>query len=192
MVLRGFYYVLIFSGVLLFSGMKEGESPAMFKLHQKKIFKSISRIWQNDNISIDPVISEEINYSLIVNNLNGDFFNVYDDEIRGYLYLGKANACHEGGCDRFEQNQDGRFEQFEYMVLFNTNKEILYVRILKYEAEYGFEICSKKWLAQFINKKSSLEYGTDIQGISGATVSAKSITQEINKLKGMVVKIEIL
>ena len=48
----------------------------------------------------------------------------------------------------------------------------------------GGEIGSKRWLKQFIgiNMDESLEFQKDIVGISGATISAKSMTFEINKV----------
>ena len=51
-----------------------------------------------------------------------------------------------------------------------------------YREDYGGEIGSKRWLKQFIGKKASdkIEYEKDIIAISGATISANSMTLAIN------------
>ncbi|MBL4724419.1 MAG: FMN-binding protein, partial [Lutibacter sp.] len=58
------------------------------------------------------------------------------------------------------------------------------IKILVYREDHGGEIGSKRWLKQFIGKTSSnnLKYQKNIAAISGATISAKSMTHEVNKL----------
>ena len=53
-----------------------------------------------------------------------------------------------------------------------------------YRESHGGEVGSKRWLKQFIgvSSKKYLEYQDDIVGISGATISVKSMTNEVNKL----------
>ena len=65
----------------------------------------------------------------------------------------------------------------------DKNIEIKRVEILTYNATYGHQITSKNWLKQFLgfNGKQTLKYGKDIQAISGATISAKSITEDIKE-----------
>lgn len=76
----------------------------------------------------------------------------------------------------------GRMDSFDFMVIYNTKGEIEYVKVLIYRSSHGQEITNKSWLKQFYKKKGDLSYGKDIQAISGATFSAKSITQKINEL----------
>ena len=56
--------------------------------------------------------------------------------------------------------------------------------MLIYREDYGAEIGSKRWLKQFIGKKTgkNLKYERDIIAISGATISAHSMTVAINNL----------
>lgn len=78
----------------------------------------------------------------------------------------------------------GRFDRFDFMVIFNQEMEIEHVKVLKYSSQYGSEITSKRWLKQFYKKqKEDFRYGQDIQAISGATFSAQSLTQKINRIK---------
>ncbi len=53
-----------------------------------------------------------------------------------------------------------------------------------YREDHGAEVGSKRWLKQFIGKSgdNNLKYQKDIVAISGATISAKSMTNEVNKL----------
>ncbi len=74
----------------------------------------------------------------------------------------------------------GRYDLFDYLMAVNLNFEIEIVRVLKYRSEHGGEISSKKWLAQFEGYSSGeLKYKKDISAISGATMSAKSITADV-------------
>ena len=53
-----------------------------------------------------------------------------------------------------------------------------------YREDHGGEVGSKRWLKQFTGATTSktLIYQEDIVGISGATISVKSMTNEVNKL----------
>jgi len=53
-----------------------------------------------------------------------------------------------------------------------------------YREDRGGEIGSKRWLRQFIGKSKGefLKYQKDIAAISGATISVKSMTTEVNKI----------
>lgn len=77
----------------------------------------------------------------------------------------------------------GRHDKFDYLVILNSDQVVINTRILRYRSEHGGEIASKKWLRQFNDYSSGiLKYGTDISAISGATLSAKSITADIPKV----------
>lgn len=83
----------------------------------------------------------------------------------------------------------GRYDLFDYLVAANTDVEIQNVRVLKYRSEHGGEIGSKKWLKQFVGYSSGdLRYKKDISAISGATLSAKAITADIQQVMEIVRK----
>ena len=50
--------------------------------------------------------------------------------------------------------------------------------------DHGGEISSKRWLKQFFGfeKNQNIIYRKDIAGISGATISATSLTNSVNKV----------
>lgn len=81
----------------------------------------------------------------------------------------------------------GRYDYFDYMVVINTKFEVEKVKVLKYRSENGGEISSKKWLEQFIGYTTGyLHYKRDISAISGATISAMSISRDIPKVMEVV------
>src|SRR5690606_12130849 len=72
----------------------------------------------------------------------------------------------------------------DYVVLFKPDLNIHKAVILIYREDYGRQVGSQRWLKQFIGKKSgeSLAYLEDIDGISGATISAKSMTMAVARV----------
>ena len=81
----------------------------------------------------------------------------------------------------------GRYDLFDYLISANTDLEIENVRVLKYRSEHGSEIGSKKWLKQFIGYAGGeLRYKKDISALSGATLSAKAITTDVQKVMDVV------
>jgi hypothetical protein len=81
----------------------------------------------------------------------------------------------------------GRFDKFDFMIVYNQELEVELIKILIYRSEYGSEITAKRWLKQFYTKQTdSLRYGSDIQAISGATFSASSLTQNVNRINKIV------
>ncbi|HKK81687.1 MAG TPA: FMN-binding protein [Prolixibacteraceae bacterium] len=74
----------------------------------------------------------------------------------------------------------GRTEYFQYMVLYNEKLHVQKVKILQYNSSYGTAVASKRWLRQFEgNNGETLDYGSNINAISGATYSATSITNDV-------------
>lgn len=72
-----------------------------------------------------------------------------------------------------------KFDDFDYMVLFDSSNKIKLVRVLIYRENYGGEIGSKRWLKQFIGMTEPKNY---VDAISGATISVNSMKYSINKL----------
>jgi Na+-translocating ferredoxin:NAD+ oxidoreductase RnfG subunit len=75
-----------------------------------------------------------------------------------------------------------KVDTFIYMVIFKPDGSIEKVSVLLYKENYGGEIASTRFLKQFNGKSngSGMEFNKDIDGISGATLSVRSITRAIN------------
>ncbi len=81
-------------------------------------------------------------------------------------------------------NVYGKTMPITFLAIYNLEGNIVSVSIIKYREAHGGAVSNKSWLSQF-NKKSfdsSFEFGKDIDGISGATISAKAVTKGIEKL----------
>ncbi len=78
----------------------------------------------------------------------------------------------------------GRFHDFTYVVFFGKDLEIKIVSVVEYSEEHGVEITHKKWLRQFVGKtpEDTLMFKKNIDAISGATISGKSITESIDHM----------
>jgi hypothetical protein len=89
------------------------------------------------------------------------------EELRGYLLSTSAK---------------GRFDYFDYSVIFSKEKIIQKVVVTVYRSTQGAAICQKKWLSQFEEYNGgALELGPDIDAVSGGTISATSIVKDIQR-----------
>ena len=137
---------------------------------RKKIDKTLAKFIQSENYTLRPlespgdsIFAKEIAYD------TGDFYEiVQEDGVKGILYVGSAK---------------GRYDWFDFIVIFNLERKIEKVEIIVYRSDYGFEIMNKSWLAQFTGTSGcEAEYGKNVDAISGATLSASSLTRAINDL----------
>ena len=138
---------------------------------EKKINKTISAYFETEEFSKTLVtVSQDIQ-----GDLPSDFSeNLYKisspSGALGYVYLGNAPS---------------KTATFDYLVLFDNEFIIKTSKVLIYREEYGGEISSKRWLKQFNGKSvdtPTLKYMEDINAISGATISVRSMTTAINQL----------
>ena len=141
------------------------------KKTKKQIDKEILSVFGIESFSKEELyFDEEINKSLLLEFGEENFYRISDDEKQiGYFYYGNARS---------------KADTFDYLVIFNNELIIKKIKILAYREDYGGEIGSKRWLKQFIDlsKEDTIVYGKDIKAISGATISARSMTIAINEL----------
>ena len=138
---------------------------------QQKVDKEIKLIFNTEDFILEPIIvTEDINAQLKVKVNENNLFKIKkDNSDLGYAYIGKGF---------------GKVDDFDFLVLFDTDLIIIKSKILVYREDYGGEIGSKRWLKQFNGKgkNDNIEYGKDIIAISGATLSANSMTVAVNNL----------
>ncbi len=117
---------------------------------------------------------------------NGRWYRIVSDKKDlGLLYNGRVNSCRAGGCSIDNENDVSlAFEFFDYLLFTDTLGKVLRVKVYNYQATHGQEVMSHGWLNQFkgLMGGQKLEFGRDIETISGATVSAKAITDDIQKV----------
>lgn len=137
---------------------------------QKKVHKEIKKTFgihnfQTTPILIDNSINEKLSKKITPENL---YTIKKEGAIIGYAFVDKAPS---------------KTDEFDYLILLDIHLIIKKTKVLIYREDYGGEIGSTRWLKQFIGKKpaDTLQYEKDIIAISGATISANSMTIAINQ-----------
>ena len=84
----------------------------------------------------------------------------------------------------FLDNVIGKSMPITFMVILNIDGDIINANVIKYREAYGSEVGNKGWLRQFLNLNNNSGYniGKEIDGISGATISVKSMSKGIQKI----------
>lgn len=140
------------------SEVLEGKiNKALYPLYETNEFQFAQQNQLAGN-SIEGVNLESNLYKLFVRN-----------ELKGYIYVSKAPSMKN---------------VFDYLVIFNENLSIEKAKVLIYREQHGRQIGAARWLSQFkgLETKDRPVLGEDIDGISGATISATSMTKAINNL----------
>lgn len=141
------------------------------KNYMKKIDKEVFTVFDIKAYEKIPVQIDQGVLDQMSRDFDPDgFYQIQIDENHlGYFYFGKAPS---------------KADEFDYVVIFDEALIIKKIKILAYREDYGGEISSKRWLRQFdgSDRSTSLKYGDDIIGISGATISAVSMCKEVNGL----------
>ena len=147
-----------------------------FTTPQKQISKVVNKLWQGQEVTMSKVVLPDslgLNFTLI----NKIFV---DKEVVGYACYTTAFGCRIGGCAAPSQPNADTYETFDYIIIYDTNLSILKIDIADYPGAYGYEICRAKWLKQFNGKTEGFKLNENIDGISGATVSASYLIDDVN------------
>lgn len=138
---------------------------------EKKVVKVVEKTFEVTDISFRSVVvnsdlNAELPSKITENNFNGIYKN---DELIGYVFVDQAPS---------------KTAKFDYLVLFNKNLEVINSKVLVYREEYGGEIGSKRWLKQFVGMTGGnrVDHESNIDGISGATISVRSMTNAMDDL----------
>jgi len=156
--------VTLIAAALLFFSFKFSDWE-YDKRYSTIVHKSIAKIFNSSNCLVEELIGTEESFYVIKQN----------DILLGYFVVAQAPS---------------KFHQFDYYIVFNSKAEILKIEILQYRENHGAEICSKKWLKNFINISTNnyVEYNRRIDGISGATISVNSVKSDIFKVSNILKK----
>ena len=108
---------------------------------QKKLDKLISKVWKDQDVEVVRVV--------IPDSLKTDIMVlsevISEGETVGYACYATAFGCQIGGCAAPSNPNAQTYETFDYIVLYDTDLNILRVDIADYGGQYGYEICRKKW-----------------------------------------------
>jgi len=182
-MLRFLLPVLIF-GLLSFVSLAPGVD-----LNLKLVKKDLARLYDLDDAELLGIEVPDSLYNALLLD-NGHLYSYEHPSGKpGYIYIGRIYSCRAGGCsvdqepEDLSNSSDEDFEYFDYYTVFGVEMEVIKVKVYNYQATHGQAICSAGWLKQFIgyNGVQRLTYGKDIDGISGATISANAITYAVQE-----------
>ena len=136
---------------------------------QKKVHRELSRALGETPCTLGPEpVPEALNASLPVRLTDANFFRVKQDgSTAAYVFLGQAPS---------------KTADFDFLVILDTRGQITHSAVLTYREEYGGEIGSRRWLRQFegLSGNDRASVGSNIDGISGATISVQSMTRAMD------------
>lgn len=103
--------------------------------------------------------------------------------IQDQIYIWEISKNDEMIGLAYLDNVKGKSQPITFVVLFDTNAKVLKSHIVKYREPIGGEVSNQYWLKQFLEKsnKSKYKVGTNIDGISGATISVNAVTRGIQR-----------
>lgn len=151
----------------------------------KPLKKDISKIWETEQVELHTISVPDSLYNDMLLDKGRIYGLSSGIDYLGFAYVGRIYSCRSGGCGMDDNvsmvSIDDDFEYFDYYILFDEALEVEKVRVYNYQATHGHEVGGKGWLKQFIGYKgnSKLEYGKNIDSISGATISANAITYNV-------------
>lgn len=141
------------------------------KTIQKRVEKEVKKVFEVDYFTMEFIeVPNQLNAKLPTRISNTNLFSIfYGEKQLGYAFVGKAPS---------------KTANFDYLVVFDTELKVIHSKVLVYREEYGGEIGSKRWLRQFLGKtgKDRVNYKTNIDAISGATISVQSMTRSMDNL----------
>lgn len=81
-------------------------------------------------------------------------------------------------------NVKGKSQPITYLTVIDTSGDLVDVNILVYRESHGGEVQNESFRRQFRGKnyRSKIEIAKDIKGISGATISSRSVTNGVKKI----------
>ncbi len=183
--MRNLIYIIIISFGFWVLMISLSESNQV-RIPYSKIEKSVKKYLKIQNFSLIPIMSNDEPFS------QSEILEIITDTvIIGYVYVNRVNSCRAGGCSIASSDNAIEFEYFDYFFVTDASANILNVKVFNYQATHGHQIMSRGWLKQFVGYggNQSLLYGKDIQAISGATVSAKTLIDDIHEAELVILEI---
>lgn len=162
---RTMIFVLSFCAIFKINAQQDSISPLL----KTKIHKALSVIYQKEGLQLKII---ELNDGKVSEGkaLNGHIYQIIDqNELKGYAFVAQAQSMKN---------------VFDYLVVFNPMLTIEKAKVLIYREQHGRQIGTTRWLSQFkgMDFTDRPELGKQIDGISGATISAKSMTNAVHQL----------
>ena len=103
--------------------------------------------------------------------------------MRDQIYIWEISKNEEMIGLAYLDNVKGKSQPITYAVFFDSQGMVEESHIIKYREPIGGEVSNQYWLNQFFGKSWESDYkiGSDIDGISGATISVNAVTRGIHR-----------
>ena len=169
--MRILLYILFYTSILFCSLIDNSKTILEKKFPDYLIEHSLYKISSKDIKSIQ-------------NNVRQKFF-------RPELNIWEITKSDTSNYYAILDNVKGKSLPITFLVIFDQNHQVYDSEIVKYRESYGGEVKNKSWLNQFVeyNSNSNYKVGDAINGITGATISVKSLTKGIKKLSILISQI---
>ena len=143
----------------------------------KKVIREASRLFgEASSLEINPLRPDRESLSHVIREKDCIFGILKDGEVLGYILSTRAK---------------GRFEYFDYSVIYAQDLAVLGVMVTVYRSTHGAGICQKKWLQQFVGYQGGeLSLGKDIDAISGATFSTTALVEDIQRCQQLMLSLK--
>lgn len=151
--------------ILQFTWLRAEGQPEV----DKRVMKEVAKLFEGE-AQFHQISLADVGQALPDQTREGDLALgiMVEGEISGYLFSTSAK---------------GRYDYFDYTVFFAKDLSVLGVKVTTYRSSHGAEICSKGWLKQFKGYRGTeIRIGKDVDGISGATLSATSMVEDIQRV----------
>ncbi|HLS31844.1 MAG TPA: FMN-binding protein [Flavobacteriaceae bacterium] len=137
-----------------------------------RLNRAVSIAYHSDQVSLEKIdldkkqLPKDIAKSLgkdVIYKINEN------EEFKGYAYVGSAPS---------------KERDFDYLIIFNPDLTVKLGKVLIYRESHGREIGAARWLDQFVGMTptSTVKFDDNIDSISGATISARSMTRAVGKV----------
>jgi len=163
----GSLYKTLLSTTIVLFGVLIAEMPENLT---KKVLKEITNTFETNQFELVMLdIPNELDAQLPASMQRNMRRIDSQGALLGFAYTGSARS---------------KSANFEYLILFDKQVRIVHSKVLVYREEYGGEIGSKRWLRQFNGKggQDRVSVHTNIDAISGATISVRSMTIAVDKI----------
>ena len=154
----------------------------------KSLNKDLQKLWEKDLVELKEIKIPDSIYNDILLDKGKIYTTSAGNMHLGFTYIGRIYSCRSGGCGMDDipvemTSIDDDFEYFDYYIIFDDELEVKKIRVYNYQATHGHEVGGKGWLRQFVGYHGGekLEYGKNIDSISGATISANAITYNVQE-----------
>ena len=165
-----FKKIMLLTFLVLLGAIGKANKPEWSAVLASKVTKALSSVYQVEDFTFIPVELTQITDEVVKSTLNKHFYRVFSKGVfKGYAYVAQAPSMKN---------------VFDYLVIFNKELSIEKTKVLIYREQHGRQIGTARWLSQFtgMNTEDRPYLGKEVDGISGATISAKSMTMSVNKI----------